>query len=216
MVENSLGYSLHGMMNDFQEDDYWLMKETMLCSVDQINQHNIDEVVLDDNIASTSVSLFGYDSVDSFNFSPHATDSNNNRTTNIVESKKKSFKKVVHWSCDEHMRFLKGLVDGKDGKWKEISKDYVKTKTPPQVASHAQKYEKRQKQRLDDDSKNMKRKLRASIHDITTLDLLGSDDSYAWFFGDQVIEDDNNNNRSLSVTTFNQECDQDHEVVAST
>lgn len=106
MVENSLGYSLHGMMNDFQEDDYWLMKETMLCSVDQINQHNIDEVVLDDNIASTSVSLFGYDSVDSFNFSPHATDSNNNRTTNIVESKKKSFKKVVHWSCDEHMLVL--------------------------------------------------------------------------------------------------------------
>lgn len=103
MVENSLGYSLHGMMNDFQEDDYWLMKETMLCSVDQINQHNIDEVVLDDNIASTSVSLFGYDSVDSFNFSPHATDNNNNRTTNIVESKNKSFKKVVHWSRDEHM-----------------------------------------------------------------------------------------------------------------
>lgn len=103
MVENILGYSLHSMMNNFQEDDYWLMKETMLCSVDQINQHNIDEVVVENNIASTSVSLFGYDSVDSFNFSPHATDNNNNRTTNIVESKKKSFKKVVHWSRDEHM-----------------------------------------------------------------------------------------------------------------
>jgi hypothetical protein len=111
---------------------------------------------------------------------------------------------------------LKGLLHGKDGKWKEISKDYVKTKTPSQVASHAQKYEKRQKQRLDDDSKNIKRKLRGSIHDITTLDLLGSDDSYAWLFGDQVIEDDNNNNGSLSVTNFNQECDKDHEVVAST
>ena len=109
---------------------------------------------------------------------------------------------------------MKGLADSKEGKWKEISKDYVKTKTPPQVASHAQKYEKRQKH--DNDSKNIKRKLRASIHDITTLDLLGSDESYAWLFGDQVIQDDNNNNGSLSESqTFNQECHQD-EVVAST
>jgi len=103
MVENILGYSLHSMMNNFQEDDYWLMKETMLSSVDQINQNTIDEVVLENNIASTSVSLFGYDQVDSLNFSPHATDNNNNRTTNMVEAKKKSFKKVVHWSRDEHM-----------------------------------------------------------------------------------------------------------------
>lgn len=104
---------------------------------------------------------------------------------------------------------MKGLLDGKDGKWKEISNNYVRTKTPSQVASHAQKYEKRQKQKLDDDSKKIKRKPRPSIHDITILDLL-SDDSYTWSFD----QDDNNNDGSLPLTIFNQECDQD--VVAST
>jgi len=35
---------------------------------------------------------------------------------------------------------LCGLKDVGKGNWKEISKNYVRTKTPTQVASHAQKY----------------------------------------------------------------------------
>jgi hypothetical protein len=41
------------------------------------------------------------------------------------------------------------------------------TKTPIQVASHPQKYYKRQKQKFDDKSKDIKRNPRTSIHDTT-------------------------------------------------
>lgn len=44
------------------------------------------------------------------------------------------------WKQSEHDQFLIGLrVHGK-GKWAKISKDFVPTRTPTQVASHAQKY----------------------------------------------------------------------------
>nr|QSD99705.1 MYB family transcription factor [Melilotus albus] len=44
------------------------------------------------------------------------------------------------WTRNEHKAFLKGLKAVGKGKWKNISKNFVKTKTPTQVASHAQKH----------------------------------------------------------------------------
>ncbi|CAJ1967826.1 unnamed protein product [Sphenostylis stenocarpa] len=44
------------------------------------------------------------------------------------------------WTEEEHRYFLCGLKKVGKGNWKEISKNYVRTKTPTQVASHAQKY----------------------------------------------------------------------------
>ncbi|RDX98905.1 putative transcription factor, partial [Mucuna pruriens] len=44
------------------------------------------------------------------------------------------------WTEKEHRDFLCGLKYLGKGNWKEISRNYVKTKTPTQVASHAQKY----------------------------------------------------------------------------
>ncbi|ESW17456.1 hypothetical protein PHAVU_007G241200, partial [Phaseolus vulgaris] len=44
------------------------------------------------------------------------------------------------WTEEEHRYFLCGLKNVGKGNWKEISKNYVRTKTPTQVASHAQKY----------------------------------------------------------------------------
>lgn len=44
------------------------------------------------------------------------------------------------WSDREHEDFLRGLNTLGKGNWKYISIHYVKTRTPTQVASHAQKY----------------------------------------------------------------------------
>nr|XP_043631181.1 transcription factor DIVARICATA-like isoform X2 [Erigeron canadensis] len=73
-------------------------------------------------------------------------------------------RKGIPWTEEEHRRFLMGLqVHGK-GDWRNISRNFVVTKTPTQVASHAQKYYARQ-------HSEGKEKRRPSIHDITTIHL---------------------------------------------
>ncbi|XP_057981717.1 transcription factor DIVARICATA-like [Malania oleifera] len=74
-------------------------------------------------------------------------------------------KKGVPWTEDEHRRFLKGLLKYGKGDWRNISRNFVISKTPTQVASHAQKYFLRQQ------ASGGKDKKRPSIHDITTLNL---------------------------------------------
>ncbi|XP_039036002.1 transcription factor DIVARICATA-like [Hibiscus syriacus] len=73
-------------------------------------------------------------------------------------------KKGVPWTEEEHRRFLMGLVKYGKGDWKNISRNFVVSKTPTQVASHAQKYYQRQ-------LSGGKDKRRPSIHDITVLNL---------------------------------------------
>ncbi|KAK3017258.1 hypothetical protein RJ639_044266 [Escallonia herrerae] len=73
-------------------------------------------------------------------------------------------RKGVPWTEDEHRRFLIGLQKHGKGDWRNISRNCVITKTPTQVASHAQKYFARQ-------LPGRKDKRRPSIHDITTVHL---------------------------------------------
>lgn len=68
-------------------------------------------------------------------------------------------KKGVPWTEEEHRMFLLGLQKLGKGDWRGISRNYVVSRTPTQVASHAQKYFIRQQ--------NMtRRKRRSSLFDM--------------------------------------------------
>ncbi|KAK1417390.1 hypothetical protein QVD17_26517 [Tagetes erecta] len=68
-------------------------------------------------------------------------------------------KKGLPWSEDEHRRFLAGLEKLGKGDWRGISRNFVTTRTPTQVASHAQKYFLRQ-------ASLVKKKRRSSLFDL--------------------------------------------------
>lgn len=69
---------------------------------------------------------------------------------------------ILFWYRD----FLVGLDNMGKGDWRGISRNYVQTRSPTQVASHAQKYYKRQSQ------KGMKK--RKSIHDSSQIQQLSA------------------------------------------
>ncbi|KAI4343801.1 hypothetical protein L6164_011109 [Bauhinia variegata] len=70
-------------------------------------------------------------------------------------------KRGVPWTEEEHKLFLLGLQKVGKGDWRGISRNYVKTRTPTQVASHAQKYFLRR-------CNLNRRRRRSSLFDITT------------------------------------------------
>ncbi|XP_023000366.1 transcription factor MYBS3-like [Cucurbita maxima] len=77
-------------------------------------------------------------------------------------------KKGVPWTEEEHRLFLFGLQKLGKGDWRGISRNFVITRTPTQVASHAQKYFIRL-------SNATRRKRRSSLFDMvpeTETDLL--------------------------------------------
>ncbi|XP_078431228.1 transcription factor MYBS1-like [Wolffia australiana] len=71
-------------------------------------------------------------------------------------------RKGIPWTEEEHKLFLLGLDKFGKGDWRSISRNFVISRTPTQVASHAQKYFIRL------NSMNRDRR-RASIHDITSV-----------------------------------------------
>ncbi|XP_047270703.1 transcription factor MYB1R1 isoform X2 [Capsicum annuum] len=73
-------------------------------------------------------------------------------------------KKGTSWTEEEHRCFLIGLEKLGKGDWRGISKHYVPSRTPTQVASHAQKYFIRM-------SSIDKKKRRPSVFDVYLKDL---------------------------------------------
>ncbi|XP_018472433.2 transcription factor MYB1R1 isoform X2 [Raphanus sativus] len=75
-------------------------------------------------------------------------------------------RKRVPWTEEEHKLFLLGLEKVGKGNWKGISKNFVKSRTSTQVASHAQKYFLRRS------NLNRRRRRRSSLFDMTTATVL--------------------------------------------
>ncbi|XP_059633299.1 transcription factor SRM1-like [Cornus florida] len=87
------------------------------------------------------------------------SDSNHGGKTSRSDQERR---KGIAWTEEEHKLFLLGLEKYGKGDWRSISRHFVVTRTPTQVASHAQKYF----IRLNSMNKDRRR---SSIHDITSI-----------------------------------------------
>lgn len=58
----------------------------------------------------------------------------------VSDGRPQQKRKGVPWTEEEHKTFLRGLSKLGKGDWRGISREFVRTRTPTQVASHAQKY----------------------------------------------------------------------------
>merc|ERR1719263_241937 len=128
-------------------------------SVEQVRQHYLQLVEDVKNIEAGRVPL------------PNYPDNGNTSTSGSKKSGKaggkdqpSDRKKGIPWTEEEHRLFLLGLEKFGKGDWRSISRNFVVSRTPTQVASHAQKYFIRLS------SMNKRDKRRASIHDITSVD----------------------------------------------
>lgn len=92
-------------------------------------------------------------------FGNHNSESNHGSKGSRSEQERR---KGIAWTEDEHRLFLLGLDKYGKGDWRSISRNFVVTRTPTQVASHAQKYF----IRLNSMNKDRRR---SSIHDITSV-----------------------------------------------
>ncbi|XP_021889847.1 transcription factor SRM1-like [Carica papaya] len=120
-------------------------------------KHHYDLLVDDVNrIESGCVPLPAYNS------SEGSTSQAGDEGTGSKSRSDQEHRKGIAWTEDEHRLFLLGLDKCGKGDWRSISRNFVVTRTPTQVASHAQKYF----LRLNSTNKDRRR---SSIHDITSV-----------------------------------------------
>ncbi|KAG5540497.1 hypothetical protein RHGRI_020643 [Rhododendron griersonianum] len=151
-------------------------------SIDSMNRVRLFGVELVDHLSSSSSS--SPRSIDSMNKSRNMGCPSTPLTTPISPSSSSieippidhPLDKIrptrVAWTTEEHLKFLAGLNEIGKGDWIGISERFVTTRTPTQVASHAQKYFLRQNPPL-------KRKLRRSLFDLVGTERTNSSDSHS-------------------------------------
>ncbi|KAL0341972.1 UNVERIFIED_CONTAM: Transcription factor KUA1 [Sesamum calycinum] len=104
-------------------------------------------------------------------------------------------KKGVPWTEEEHRQFLLGLQHLGKGDWRGISRNYVPSRTPTQVASHAQKYFIRQ-------SNANRKKKKASLFDIVPDKETNSSTPEQFSFPSPVL---GTNNENLMLSSSQEE-----------
>ncbi|XP_028770158.1 transcription factor MYBS3 [Neltuma alba] len=106
----------------------------------------------------------------------------------LIDAAAQDRRKGIGWTEDEHRRFLVGLEKLGKGDWRGISRNYVTTRTPTQVASHAQKYFLRL-------AAVNKKKRRSSL-----FDMAGIEEDVKSAIGSSKSEDNDQKDPSLTLT----------------
>lgn len=162
-VYNDKGHNICGVLNQHNKPCKRIGKCPFHGAHKAVTPHNSVNGTVDSTgtVATPSTSPDGThtppgpSSIAYENGSPGGSSSN---TLTLSKPKVPPKRQYKHgWSKDEHFLFLGGLEQHGRGSWKQIA-SVVKTRTPTQVQSHAQKYFQRQKQ-CD--------KNKRSIHDLS-------------------------------------------------
>ncbi|KAL1531180.1 transcription factor KUA1-like [Salvia divinorum] len=109
-------------------------------------------------------------------------------------------KKGVPWTEEEHRLFLIGLQKLGKGDWRGIARNYVISRTPTQVASHAQKYFIRQ-------SNVTRRKRRSSLFDIVSDDSADTTVMSRDFFPMNPSQAETQSSTPAAPTAVDEECE---------
>ncbi|KEH31875.1 putative transcription factor MYB-HB-like family [Medicago truncatula] len=126
-----------------------MRKSVSMNNLSQYEQQPQDNIIIKDDNINKDVITAGYASADDA------------VPQNSARNRDRERKRGIPWTEEEHKLFLVGLQKVGKGDWRGISRNYVKTRTPTQVASHAQKYFLRR-------SNLNRRRRRSSLFDITT------------------------------------------------
>ncbi|KAM7509654.1 hypothetical protein LguiA_020107 [Lonicera macranthoides] len=138
-----------------------------------ISNSKIDEIMMMkkslsmDCLSSHSISPSPPSSILSINESSSDKTSNLCSLSDGLLAPLQERKKGVGWTKEEHRRFLEGLEKLGKGDWRGISKHFVSTRNPTQVASHAQKYFLRNSS--SNTLPNMHKKRRSSLFDMVRV-----------------------------------------------